>query len=100
MKEWRFANSGDCAWNENFGLIHVGEMNFSDLGSYNLLDVSNMTEDGIPNGGKLIIKLSMQAPATPGHYRSIWMLRDDNGQSFGIGDLGNEIFWVEIIVRE
>jgi len=43
VKEWRFANAGDCTWNENFGLIHVGELNLSDLGSYNLLDVSNMT---------------------------------------------------------
>ncbi|MFN2144176.1 MAG: NBR1-Ig-like domain-containing protein [Anaerolineales bacterium] len=100
VKQWNFANAGETTWNENFGLIHVGEMNFSDLGSYNLVDVSNMTSDGIPNGGKLIIKLSMQAPSTPGHYRSVWLLRDDNGKSFGIGALGDEVFWVDIIVRE
>ncbi|MBN2044676.1 MAG: hypothetical protein JW757_06635 [Anaerolineales bacterium] len=100
VKQWNFANSGECTWTSNFGLVHVGELNFSDNGSYNLLDVSNMTEEGIPNGGKLIIQLSMQAPSTPGHYRSIWMLRDDNGQLFGLGSLGDEIFWVDIVVRD
>jgi hypothetical protein len=100
VKQWNFSNSGDCTWTSNFGLVHMGEYNFSDLGSYNLIDVSNMDENGIANGGKLVIKLSMQAPSTPGRYRSIWMLRDDSGNVFGMGNLGDEIFWVDIIVRE
>ncbi len=100
LKYWNFSNSGDCDWNANFNLVHVGGPNFTDSGSFSLLDISNMTEDGIPNGGMLQIVLSMQAPSTPGTYRSLWMLRDDNGQTFGIGALGNEVFWVEIKVRE
>jgi hypothetical protein len=100
VKIWNFANSGDCTWTQNFHLVHVGGPNLTDSGVLALPDVSNMTEDGIENGGKLEIKVSMQAPDAPGRYKSIWMLRDDNGQTFGVGPLGNEIFWLEIVVRE
>ncbi|HAY84536.1 MAG TPA: hypothetical protein DCY42_06330 [Chloroflexi bacterium] len=99
VKHWNFANSGDCTWTENFSLVLVGGPNFTDSGLLSLPDYSNMTSDGIPNGGKLEVSVSMQAPATPGRYKSIWMLRDDNGQLFGVGALGDEIFWVEIVVR-
>ena len=101
LKQWNLTNSGSCEWNNNFNLVHMGGPNFSDAESYNLLDVSNMKEgETIPNGGLLVITLSMQAPSNPGTYKSIWMLRDDNGQVFGVGALGDEIFWVEILVRE
>lgn len=100
VKNWNFANSGDCTWTENFFLVHVGGPNFTDSGLIALTDISNMTEDGIENGDKLEISVSMQAPAEPGRYKSIWMLRDDNGKPFGVGTLGDEIFWVEIVVRE
>jgi hypothetical protein len=99
IKYWNFANAGDCEWNSNFNLIHVGGPNLSDYGSYNLMDISNMTEDGIPNGGKLEIAISMQAPDSTGNYKSIWMFRTDNNEIFGVGDLGNEVFWVQIVVR-
>jgi len=100
VKIWNFANSGDCTWTQNFHLVHVGGPNLTDSGVLALTDVSNMTEDGIANGGKLEISVSMQAPSAPGRYKSVWMLRDDNGQTFGVGALGNEVFWIEIVVRE
>jgi hypothetical protein len=100
VKIWRFSNSGECNWTQNFGLIHVDQYNFSDHGSYNLLDISNMTEDGLANGGLIEIRISMQAPSTPGHYRSDWMFRDDANNWFGVGALGDEIFWVDIVVRD
>ncbi len=100
LKRWNFANSGSTTWNENYTLIHVDGPNFADYESYNLVDVSNMTEEGITNGNKLEITLSMQAPETNGTYRSVWMLRSDNNEWFGIGDLGDEVFWVEIVVRD
>jgi hypothetical protein len=100
IKYWNFANSGDCTWTENFHLVHMGGPNFTDSGSIALPDISNITEDGIPNGGKLEIAVSMQAPDAPGRYKSIWLLQYENGQAFGVGALGDEIFWLEIVVRE
>ncbi len=101
VKQWNLSNSGECDWTDNFNLVWVGGPNLTDFGSFNLVDVSNLEEgEVIANGGMLVIKLSMQTPATPGNYRSIWMLRDDNGQMFGVGPLGDEVFWVDILVRE
>lgn len=100
IKYWNFSNAGDCPWLSSFNLVHVGGPNLSDYESYNLVDISNMTEDGIPNGGKLEIQLSMQAPESPGRYKSLWLFRSDNNETFGVGGLGDEVFWVEILVRE
>lgn len=100
IKYWFFANSGETTWNSNFNLVWVGGTNLAEEGSYNLMDISNMTEEGIPNGNKLEIALPMKAPDSEGSYISYWMLRDDNGNTFGVGDLGDRVFWVEILVRE
>lgn len=100
IKYWNFANAGDCEWNSNFNLILVGGANMADYASYNLVDISNMTEDGIPNGGKLEIQLSMQAPDANGTYKGVYLFRTDNNETFGMGDLGEEVFWVEIKVRD
>ena len=100
IKRWNFANSGSCEWTNNFNMILVGGTNMADTASFNLVDISNMTEDGIPNGGKLEIALRLVAPLSKGRYQSIYLFRTDNNETFGIGALGDEIFWVEIVVRE
>ncbi len=97
VRTWNFSNSGSCTWNENYSLVHVGGPNFTDSGTLSLDDYSNIGADGISNGGLLTI--SMQAPNTPGTYKSYWMLRDDNGQTFGVGALGDEVMWIEIVVK-
>lgn len=101
VKQWNLSNSGSCEWTDSFKLIHVRGPNFSDYTSYNLVDVSNLKEgETIENGGLLEIKVSMQAPSTLGTHRSVWMLADEAGTLFGLGTLGKEVFWVEIVVRE
>lgn len=100
VKEWRFANSGSCTWTGDYRLVLTDGTNFSDTTIFNLIDVSDITEDGVPNGNRLIIRVSFQAPATPGHYVGYYMLAEPNGSLFGVGSLGNERFWVDIVVRE
>jgi len=101
VKQWNLSNSGSCEWTDSFKLIHIRGLNFSDYTSYNLVDVSNLKEgETIENGGLLVIKVSMQAPSTPGSYRSVWMLADEAGTLFGLGTLGKEVFWVDIVVRD
>jgi len=99
VKEWRFANSGDCTWTDSYRIVLTDGTNFGNLGIYNLRDVSDMGADGTPNGTRLIIRMSFQAPDTPGHYVGYYMLAEPDGTLFGVGDLGNERFWVDILVR-
>jgi hypothetical protein len=99
-KEWRFANSGDCTWTGEFRLVLTDGTNFGDATMYNLIDISDISADtGVPNGNRLIIRMSFQAPESPGHYTGYYMLAEPDGTLFGVGALGNERFWVDIIVR-
>ncbi len=100
VKYWQFSNAGDCTWTENFALVHVGGPNFTDSGTLTLDDYTDIGAEGVPNGGMLNIEISMEAPSTPGAFRSYWMLRDENGQLFGIGALGDEVMWVDILVKD
>jgi hypothetical protein len=40
----------------------------------------------------------MTAPATPGHFRGNWKVRNASGSLFGMG-AGNYLFWVDIFVN-
>ena len=100
VKEWRFANSGDCTWTDSYRLVLTDGTNMADLGIYNLIDVSDMGEFGVLNGTRLIIRMSFQAPDTEGHYVGYYMLAEPDGTLFGVGSLGNERFWVDIVVRD
>jgi hypothetical protein len=100
VKEWRFANSGSCTWTGDYRLVLTDGTNMGDVSIYNLIDVSDITDVGVPNGNRLIIRLSLTAPDSPGHYFGYYMLADPSGTLFGLGSLGNERFWVEIIVRD
>ena len=42
VKEWRFANSGDCTWTDSYRLVLTDGTNLADMGIYNLIDVSDM----------------------------------------------------------
>jgi hypothetical protein len=99
-KEWRFGNSGSCTWFGDFRLVLTDGTNFGDATIYNFIDISDITDIGVPNSNRLIIRMSFQAPDVPGHYTGYYMLADPTGKLFGIGDLGAERFWVDIIVRQ
>lgn len=97
-KLWRLGNSGNCAWTNEFSLIWVGGPQLTEEGSISFEEY-NVDEAGIPNGSKLDITITFKAPLAPGSYRSYFMLRDQNGTLFGVGDKGDEVFWVDIVVK-
>jgi hypothetical protein len=99
-KIWRLVNSGYCTWTEKFSAIWVDGVNLAGYGIYYFKDFKEFPAEGIPNGTAFELQISMQAPSQEGHYRSVWKLRDDKANFFGIGTLGDEVFWVDIHVRE
>ena len=44
------------------------------------------------------ISVELVAPAEPGSYQSLWKLRNDRGQAFGVGELGIDPIWAIIEV--
>lgn len=98
-KIWRLGNSGNCAWTNEFSLVWVGGPSLAEEGSISFEEY-DVDESGIPNGSKLDITYTFTAPLSNGSYRTYFMLRDQNGYLFGIGDEGDEVFWVDFIVKE
>lgn len=90
-KTWRFLNVGTCTWTTFYKLVFVGG---DALGTNTSVNVPV----DIPPGQMLDISVNLTAPATPGHYKSLWKFSNASGVQFGIGDSANDAFWVDINV--
>jgi len=90
-KIWRFENDGACTWTKDYAVIWFsGE----ELGAEKVQSVS----EPVMPGDSTDINVEMIAPVDPGIYSSYWMMRDDQGELFGLGPNGNAPFWVRIQV--
>lgn len=92
-KTWRLLNNGTCTWTNQYKLaFHSGEQ----------MEGPNRTNAiSLPvEPGKLIdISVSLRAPKAAGTYKGFWILEDQYGNTFGLGQAGKP-FYVEIVVVE
>ena len=92
-KVWRVVNTGTCNWTAAYTAIFFsGEQ----------MDAPNevyITEPVGP-GQSIDISVTMIAPLETGSYQGNWMLRNADGENFGIGPNANDSFWVRIVVVE
>lgn len=87
-KSWTLSNPGVqglCAWTAEYNAVWTGGPLLADKPAYFL------TQNVMP-GQQATIRIHMKAPAKPGEYKSIWILRTPTGIRFG------DSFWVDIIV--
>jgi hypothetical protein len=91
VKTWRLKNVGTCTWTTAYGIVFTGG---DQLGAP---AVVNMPASVAP-GATVDISVNMTAPATNGHYRGNWKLRNASGSLFGVG-AGDWLFWVDIFVN-
>ena len=92
VKTWRLQNTGTCDWASNTSIVfysgdQMGGPSSQDLGQ------------AVPVGNTIDISVSLVAPATPKTYTGYWMLRTPSGGRFGLGDQGNQAFWVIIVMK-
>jgi hypothetical protein len=90
-KVWRVVNTGTCNWTAEYAAI------FSSGEQMEAPAEVNISEPVAP-GQSVDIEVTMIAPSEPGTYQGNWILRNANGNEFGIGPSGNEVFWVRIVV--
>lgn len=90
-KTWRLQNIGTCDWTPAYQLYFFSGEQMSAPAAIQF----NTTVD---SGATVNISVTMTAPLTPGSYRGNWMLRNANGQLFGIGPQASEPFFVDISV--
>lgn len=90
-KTWRLKNSGSCTWNKNYALVFYGG---EQMGAPTLVNLPW----SVSPGEMVDVTVNAVAPASPGQYRSDWILRNASGQLFGIGSNADKPFWMLINV--
>ena len=90
IKVWRLKNVGSCTWDTSYSVTFDGG---DKLGG----STFEMPENVSP-GESIDVSIEMTAPNTKGTYKGYWLLRDDDGNKFGLGGSAEYPFWVAIKV--
>ena len=92
-KVWRVVNTGTCNWTAAYSAVFVDgdQMDAPD---------SVPIDQPVSPGQSIDIDVTMIAPEETGTYQGNWMLRNADGDLFGIGPNANDSFWVRIVVVE
>jgi hypothetical protein len=93
VKTWRLRNIGTCTWNSEYELVFAA-------GDRMDADAAVSLPGTILPGQSVDLSVQMEAPEEAGDYRGEWLLRNENGVLFGLGDDANLSFWVAIEVIE
>jgi hypothetical protein len=91
IKTWRIQNAGTCAWTTAYRLV------FSE-GDLMGADKSVPLTASVSPGSSIDISVEMTAPGEEGQYQGYWILNDDQGNPFGLGDQKNGLIPVDIRV--
>lgn len=92
VKIWQVRNIGTCIWTTSYNLIFVtGEI----MGGKPEIALST----DVAPGQSVDLRLDQVAPANPGPYIGSWMLRDPDGNIFGVGSGGSQPLNVIISVK-
>jgi hypothetical protein len=92
VKIWRLKNIGDCDWTTGFDVIHIG----GDKMNATVADIPKLVEPG----ETVDVQVALNAPGEPGDYRGYWLIETTDGDEFGMGDLQDSPFWVDIKVLD
>ena len=90
-KTWRIQNDGTCTWTPDYQLLYYGGEIMSAETAYALTDTE------IAPGDTLDISIEMTAPTAEGSYTMWWIMRNANGENFGVDASGGAIY-VQIVV--
>ncbi len=91
-KIWQIKNSGTCTWTNEYNLIFISGNNMNSPDSIGL-------QESVAPGKVIDLRLDLVAPNEEGNHSGNWMLQDNLGNLFGIGQSGNQPLEVVIIVK-
>lgn len=90
-KIWTVKNTGTTTWTKDFDLVYYSGTRMTDK------TVIPLTTSVKP-GKSFELALNLTAPKTPGTYQGFWMLRNQYGELFGMGEDADQPLKVKIIV--
>jgi hypothetical protein len=90
-KSWTLENSGTCTWTPGYTLrFDSGTFMGTDAQAFPL------GKTVLP-GERITLEVSLTAPGQPDTYTSNYLLTNEVGQTFGIGNSGTTPFYVRIV---
>ncbi len=90
-KTWRLVNTGTCPWTSAYSIEWFS-------GDFYPIVPSQPLENDVLPGESVDISVEMESPQTPGIYTSYWIIKNGEGELFGIGPESRSPFWVRIQV--
>lgn len=90
-KTWALRNAGTCTWTTEYSLVFDSGRAMSGPPSLPL-------PGNVPPNSTVDLSVDLTAPTTNGTHRGNWMLRNADGEEFGIGSDAQTAFWVQIRV--
>jgi Ig-like domain from next to BRCA1 gene len=91
-KIWRIKNTGTCVWTTDYVLaFYSGEQ----MGGQTAIPLSSVVQPG----ETVDLRVDLVAPLNQTSYTGNWVLKDASGNSFGVGEMGNQSISVTILVK-
>jgi hypothetical protein len=88
-KTWRIRNAGTCTWTRMYSLV------FDRGDQMGGPDTASLAGDALPDE-TVDLSVNLAAPEAAGSYQGFWRLQTPQSVPFGIGEDGDESFWVRI----
>jgi hypothetical protein len=92
IKTWTLKNTGSCDWTADTAIVFFSGTQMGGPSSQQIGQVVNV-------GDEIDLSVNLTAPTQSGDYTGYWMLRTPAGGRFGLGDAGDQSFWVEIVIK-
>jgi hypothetical protein len=91
-KTWRLKNVGTCTWTTGYSLVFSSGTQMDGPNSQPLTTT-------VAPGQSVDIAVRLESPGQAGNFTGNWLLRNQSGQNFGVGDAASNPFWVKIKVE-
>ena len=91
-KIWQIKNVGSCTWTNDYNLVFT---NGNDLHSPAYVSI----QGPVAPGETIDLRLNLVAPNEEGSHSGSWMLQDNMGNRFGIGQSGDQPLELTIFVK-
>ena len=91
QKTWTVKNTGTSTWTEDYHLVFITGTQMTDKSVFPITG-------SVQPGNTYPLSLNLVSPTTPGAYQGSWMLQNDKGDLFGIGEKADEPLEVKITV--
>jgi hypothetical protein len=91
-KTWRLQNTGTCPWTSGYSIVFTKGDRMEAPAEVQISDAT------VAPGEEVDVSVDLVAPADTGSFQGDWQLRSASGQTFGLGDAGDKIFWVRVEV--